>query len=96
MGKYPNHRLNFLLQLKKVCVAMGTPIEKEPVKSSPMSKQSIIISIVALVVGIAAVGGFYYYLDAIVPKGDPAFEKTPATDAENVAPTGGSPVAPGA
>ena len=61
---------------------MGTPVEKQPIKTSAMSKQSIIISVLALALGVAAVGGFYYYLDAIKPKGDPAFEKKPATTEE--------------
>ena len=84
----------------KVIANMDTPTEKppikEPVKASAMSKQSIITSVLALVIGVAAVLGFYYYLDSLTPKGDPKFEKRPATEEENVKPTGAMPQAPGA
>ena len=75
---------------------MGTPVEKEPVKTSAMSKQSIILSVLALAVRIVAVIGFYSYLDSLKPKEDPAFKKVQATEEQNITPSGGQPQAPGA
>ena len=58
-----------------------------------MAKRLLIL-LVVFVIGVAGVGGFYWYLDSQVPKGDPQFEKEPA--AEEDAPTGAAPVAPDA
>ena len=52
----------------------------------------LLILLGVFVIGVAGVGGFYWYLDSQVPKGDPQFEKD-AAEGED-APTGAAPVAP--
>ena len=57
-------------------------------------KNRLIILLGVLVVGVIGVGGFYLYLDSLVPKGDPQFEKEGAEPAGPI--EGGQPIAPGA
>jgi len=56
-----------------------------------MAKRLLIL-LGVFIIGVAGVGGFYWYLDSQVPKGDPQFEKDAATEED--APTGAAPVAP--
>lgn len=57
-------------------------------------KNRLLILLVVFVVGLAGVGGFYWYLDSQIPKGDPQYDKEPATDFGDT--SGGMPQAPGA
>jgi hypothetical protein len=55
-------------------------------------QKRLLILLGVFVIGVAGVGGFYWYLDSQVPKGDPQFERDAAAPED--APTGASPVAP--
>jgi len=73
---------------------------KDPVKATEVAvgaapakgAKALILSLLVLV---AIVGGVWLYLTSLVPKGDPEFQRAPATQEENVTPKGAMPQAPG-
>ena len=48
-------------------------------------KRQLLIPILVFGIGLCGVGGFYYWLDLQVPKGDPNFIKKEAEPDENAA-----------
>lgn len=55
-------------------------------------KNRLIVLLIVFVVGLAGVGGFYWYLDSQIPKGERQFDKAPAEDTGPI--KGGQAIAP--